>query len=126
MSSITRFDVKKTDEQIKGLEAEIKEVKHHLKHLTDFAIAWFQKLKDKYGKGRERKTELRTFDKVEAAQVALANAKLYMNPEDGFIGTGLKKDQFVCDCSDIDEIIVFRGDGKCIITKVQEKVFFFF
>lgn len=126
MSSITRFDVKKTDEQIKGLQEEIKEVKHHLKHLTDYTIAWFQKLKDKYGKGRERKTELRTFDKVEAAQVALANVKLYVNKVDGFIGSGLKKDDlvsFVCDCSDIDEIIVFREDGRCIITKVQDKVF---
>ena len=123
MSSITRFDVKKTDEQIKGLEAEIKEVKHHLKHLTDYTIAWFQKLKDKYGKGRERKTELRTFDRVEAAQVALANVKLYVNKADGFIGTSLKKDELVGDCSDIDEIIVFREDGKCMITKVQEKVF---
>jgi topoisomerase-4 subunit A len=126
MSSITRFDVKKTDEQIKNLENEIKQVKHHLRHLTDYTIDWFQKLKDKYGKGRERKTELRTFDKVEAAQVALANAKLYVNKVDGFIGTGLKKDDavsFVCDCSDIDEIIVFRSDGRCMITKVQDKVF---
>jgi topoisomerase-4 subunit A len=123
MSSITRFDVKKTDEQIKGLQEEIKEVKHHLKHLTDYTIAWFLKLKEKYGKGRERKTVLRTFDKVEAAQVALANVKLYVNKADGFIGTGLKKDEFVCDCSDIDEIIVFREDGRCIITKVQDKVF---
>jgi topoisomerase IV subunit A len=123
MSSITRFDVKKADEQLKAIEAEIKEVKHHLKHLNDYAIAWFQKLKDKYGKDRERKTELRTFDKVEAAQVALANVKLYVNKVDGFIGSGLKKDEFVCDCSDIDEIIVFRADGKCIITKVQDKVF---
>src|ERR1700759_4556209 len=123
MSSITRFDLKKTDEQIKALEGEIKEVKHHLKHLTDYAIAWFQKLKDKYGKDRGRKKELRTFDRVEAAQVALANVKLYVNREDGFIGTGLKKDQFVGDCSDIDEIIVFRTDRKCVITKVQEKVF---
>jgi topoisomerase-4 subunit A len=126
MSSITRFDVKKTDEQIKALESEIKTVKHHLKHLTDYTIDWFTKLKEKYGKGRERKTELRTFDKVEAAQVALANVKLYANKIDGFIGIGLKKDdaaEFVCDCSDIDEIIVFRADGKCTITKVQEKVF---
>ena len=123
MSSITRFDVKKTDEQIKNLENEIKTVKHHLKHLTDYTIDWFAKLKEKYGKGRERKTELRTFDRVEAAQVALANIKLYVNKEDGFIGSGLKKDEFVGDCSDIDEIIVFRADGKCIITKVQEKVF---
>ncbi|MGZ3753675.1 MAG: DNA gyrase/topoisomerase IV subunit A [Mucilaginibacter sp.] len=123
MSSITRFDVKKTDEQIKNLENEIKQVKHHLKHLTDYTIDWFQRLKDKYGKGRERKTELRTFDKVEAAQVALANVKLYVNKVDGFIGSGLKKDEFVCDCSDIDEIIVFRSDGRCVITKVQDKVF---
>ena len=126
MSSITRFDVKKADEQMKAIEAEIKEVKHHLKHLNDYAIAWFQKLRDKYGKDRERKTELRTFDKVEAALVALANVKLYVNKVDGFIGSGLKKDEsveFVCDCSDIDEIIVFRADGKCIITKVQDKVF---
>jgi topoisomerase IV subunit A len=123
MSSITRFDVKKTDEQIKGLEEEIKEVKHNLKHLTDYTIAWFLKLKEKYGKGRERKTELRTFDRVEAAQVALANVKLYVNRTDGFIGTGLKKDEFVGDCSDIDEIIVFREDGRCMITKVQDKVF---
>ena len=123
MSSITRFDVKKTDEQIKALNNEIKEVKNHLKHLTEYAISWFEKLKEKYGKGRERKTELRTFDKVEAAQVALANVKLYANKTDGFIGTGLKKDDFVCDCSDIDEIIVFRADGRCLITKVQDKVF---
>ena len=126
MSSITRFDVKKTDEQIKGLENEIKEVKHHLKHLTDYTIAWFQKLRDKYGKDRERKTELRTFDKVEAAQVALANIKLYVNKTDGFIGSALKRDEavsFVCDCSDIDEIIVFRADGKFIVTKVQDKTF---
>jgi len=123
MSSITRFDVKKTDEQIKNLEAEIKTVKHHLKHLTEYTIDWFEKLKEKYGKDRGRKTELRTFDKVEASQVALANVKLYVNREDGFIGTALRKDEFVGDCSDIDEIIVFREDGKCIITKVQEKVF---
>jgi topoisomerase-4 subunit A len=123
MSSITRFDVKKTDEQIKNLENEIKTVKNYLKHLTQYTIDWFEKLKEKYGKGRERKTELRTFDRVEASQVALANVKLYVNREDGFIGTGLKKDEFVCDCSDIDEIIVFRTDGRCIITKVQDKVF---
>jgi len=123
MSSITRFDVKKTDEQIKNLEAEIKTVKHHLKHLTEYTIDWFEKLKEKYGRERGRKTELRTFDKVEASQVALANVKLYVNREDGFIGTGLRKDEFVGDCSDIDEIIVFREDGKCIITKVQDKVF---
>ncbi|WP_256009222.1 DNA gyrase/topoisomerase IV subunit A [Desertivirga xinjiangensis] len=123
MSSITRFDVKKADEQMKTLEDEIKEVNHHLKHLTDYAIAWFQKIRDKYGKDRGRKTELRTFEKVEAAQVALANVKLYVNRTDGFIGSGLRKDEFVCDCSDLDEIIVFREDGRCLVTKVQDKVF---
>jgi topoisomerase-4 subunit A len=123
MSSITRFDVKKADEQMKNLEDEIKVVKNHLKHLTDYAIAWFQKLKDKYSKGRERKTEIRLFDRVEASKVALANVKLYMNREDGFIGTGLRKDEFIADCSDIDEVIVFREDGKCMITKVADKTF---
>lgn len=123
MSSITRFDVKKADEQMNALNNEIKIVKGHLKNLTAYAIAWFQKLKDKYAKGRERKTEIRFFDRVEAAKVALANVKLYMNREDGFIGTGLRKDEFVTDCSDLDEIIVFRADGNCIITKVADKTF---
>ena len=123
MSSITRFDVKKADEQMKSLEEEIKVVKNHLRHLTDYAIAWFQKLKDKYGKGRERKTEIRLFDRVEASKVALANVKIYLNREEGFIGTGLRKDEFIADCSDLDEIIVFREDGKCIITKVADKTF---
>lgn len=123
MSSITRFDVKKADEQMKALSDEIKVVKNHLRHLTDYAIAWYQKLKDKYGKGRERKTEIRLFDRVEASKVALANVKLYLNREDGFIGTGLKKDEFVADCSDLDEVIIFREDGKYLITKVAEKTF---
>ncbi|MGJ1431210.1 DNA gyrase/topoisomerase IV subunit A [Sphingobacterium spiritivorum] len=123
MSSITRFDVKKADEQMAALEEEIKNVKRHLRQLTEYAIAWFERLRDKYGKGRERRTELRAFDKVEATQVALANAKLYVNREEGFIGTGMKKDEFVSDCSDIDDIIVFRGDGKYVVTKIQDKVF---
>ena len=123
MSSITRFDVKKADEQMKALENEIKEVNKHLRHLTDYTIAWFEKLKAKYGAGRERKTEIRAFDRVEASKVALANVKLYMNRQDGFIGTGLRKDEFVCDCSDLDEIIVFREDGKFTVSKVAEKTF---
>ncbi|HLS37979.1 MAG TPA: DNA gyrase/topoisomerase IV subunit A [Sphingobacterium bovisgrunnientis] len=123
MSSITRFDVKKSDEQMKTLNDEIKEVKKNLKHLTEYAIDWFEYLRNKYAKGRERKTELRVFDKVEAAQVALANAKLYVNRAEGFIGTGMKKDEFVTDCSDIDDIIVFREDGKYSVVKVQDKVF---
>ncbi len=123
MSSITRFDVKKADEQMQVLHDEIEEVTHHLNRLTEYAIAWFEKIKQKYSKDRERKTELRTFDKVEAAQVALANVKFYVNKVDGFVGTGLKKDEFLFECSDIDEIIIFRGDGRFLVTKVQDKVF---
>ena len=123
MSSITRFDLKKSDEQLKSLENDIKEVNKYLRHLTDYVIAWFEKLKQKYGAGRERKTEIRQFDKVEASKVALANVKLYMNREDGFVGTSLRKDEFVCDCSDLDEIIVFREDGKFNVSKVAEKTF---
>lgn len=123
MSSITRFDVKKADEQLRQLEQEMKEIRHHLRHLTDYAIAWFEKLKAKYGKGRERKTQIREFEAVQAAQVALANVKLYVNEKDGFIGTGLRKDRYLFDCSDLDDIIVFRADGKCIVTKVADKTF---
>ena len=123
MSSITRFDVKKADEQMKALEDDIKEVKKNLRQLTDYTIRWFEYLRDKYGKGRERKTEIRIFDKVEASQVALANAKLYVNRAEGFIGTHMKKDEFVSDCSDIDDIITFRADGKYSVTKIQDKVF---
>lgn len=123
MSSITRFDIQKADDLMRSLEDEIKEVKKNLKHLTEFAIKWFEHLKEKYAKGRERKTELRTFDRVEATQVALANAKLYVNREEGFIGTGMRRDEFVSECSDIDDIIVFREDGKYSVVKVQDKVF---
>ncbi|MFZ4262375.1 DNA gyrase/topoisomerase IV subunit A [Sphingobacterium sp. HJSM2_6] len=123
MSSITRFDVKKADEQMKTLEDEIKEVKKNLRNLTEYAIKWFEYIRSKYAKGRERKTELRIFDKVEATQVALANAKLYVNREEGFIGTNMRKDELVSDCSDIDDIIVFRADGKYSVVKVQDKVF---
>ncbi len=123
MSSITRFDVKKADEQMAALEKEITQVKKNLRNLTDFAIDYFLRLKQKYGKDRERKTEIRAFDKVEASQVALANVKFYVNREDGFVGTGLRKDEYLFDCSDLDDIIVFREDGICVVTKVQDKTF---
>jgi len=123
MSSITRFDVKKADEQMKTLEDEIKEVRKNLRNLTEYAIKWYEYIRGKYSKGRERKTELRVFDKVEATQVALANAKLYVNRAEGFIGTNMRKDELVSDCSDIDDIIVFREDGKYSVVKVQDKVF---
>lgn len=123
MIRITRFDSDKADDIIAKLEDEVKEVEHHLSHLTDFAIAYFTKLKEKYGKGRERQTELRIFDDIEATKVVLRNTKLYVNREEGFVGTSLKKDEYVADCSDIDDIIVFLRDGKMMITKVDAKTF---
>ena len=123
MIRITRFDSDKADDAIAKLEAEMEEVKHHLDHIIDFTIDFFQKLKDKYGKGRERQTELRSFDTIEATKVVLRNTKLYVNREEGFLGTGLKKDEYVADCSDIDDVIVFLRDGKMMITKVDEKKF---
>ncbi len=123
MIRITRFDSDKADDFIAKLEDEMKEVEYNLEHLTDFAIAYFTKLKEKYGKGRERQTELRSFDNIEATKVALRNTKLYVNREEGFIGTGLKKDEYVTDCSDIDDVIVFLRDGKMMICKVDDKKF---
>jgi len=123
MIRITRFDSDKADELISRLEEEMKEVEHNLEHLTDFAIAYFAKLKEKYGKGRERQTELRVFDNVEATKVVLRNTKLYVNREEGFVGTSLKKDEYVADCSDIDDVIVFLRDGTMMITKVDAKTF---
>ena len=120
---ISRFDVKKADEHIKGIETEIEEVKNHLKNIIPFTINYFRQIKKKYGKGRERKTELRSFDTIEATKVVANNAKLYINYKEGFIGTGLKKDEFICDCSDIDDVIVIRKDGVYLITKVADKVF---
>ncbi|WDF64924.1 DNA gyrase/topoisomerase IV subunit A [Flavobacterium sp. KACC 22763] len=123
MIRITRFDSDKADELISRLEEEMKEVEYNLEHLTDFAIAYFTKLKEKYGKGRERQTELRVFDNVEATKVVLRNTKLYVNREEGFVGTSLKKDEYVGDCSDIDDVIVFLRDGTLMITKVDAKTF---
>lgn len=118
---IYRLDIDELNDQIKGLEAEIKQVKNDLANLVDFAVAYFENLLKKYGKGRERKTEIKTMEVIEAKQVAIANTKLYMNREEGFIGTGLKKDEFVCDCSDLDDIIVFAKRGIMKVVKVGEK-----
>lgn len=123
MIRITRFDSDKADDAIAKLEAEMERVKHDLDHIIDYTIAFFQMLKDKYGKGRERQTELRSFDTIEATKVVLRNTKLYVNKEEGFLGTGLKKDEYVGECSDIDDVIVFLRDGRMIITKVDEKKF---
>jgi topoisomerase-4 subunit A len=120
---ISRFDVKKADEHIKGIETELEEVKNHLLNIIPFTINYFRQIKKKYGKGKERKTEIRSFDTIEATKVVANNAKLYINYKEGFIGTGLKKDEFICDCSDIDDVIAIRKDGVYLITKVAEKVF---
>ena len=120
---ISKYNSFKADEEIRGIEEALEQTKFDLAHLTDFAIAYFERLKEKYGKGRERRTEIKHFDTIEAAQVAVANEKLYVNRKDGFIGYGLKKDEYVCDCSDIDDIIVFRSDGKFLVTKVSDKSF---
>ena len=120
---ISKFDSNKAQDKIEALEGDIEQVKHNLEHLIDFAIAYFTKLKEKYGKGRERQTELRIFDDIEATKVVLRNTKLYVNKEEGFVGTSLKKDEYVTDCSDIDDVIVFLRDGKMMITKVDAKTF---
>lgn len=120
---ISKFDSNKANDNIAALEGKIAEVKHDLEHLVDFAIAYFKNLKEKYGAGRERKTEIRLFETINAARVAVANEKLYINREEGFIGTGLKKDEFVSDCSDIDDIIVFLANGTMKVVKVDTKVF---
>ena len=120
---IYRLDIDELDKQIKGLEADIKEVKRNLANLVDYAVAYYEGLLKKYGKGRERKTEIKAFEAIQAKQVAIANVKLYVNRADGFIGTGLKKDEFVTDCSDLDDIIAFTRSGKMKVVKTAEKVF---
>jgi topoisomerase-4 subunit A len=120
---ISKFDIDKAQQKIDALEDQIAEVKHHLAHLIDYAIAYFTRLKAEYGKGRERKTELRTFEDVDATKVVIRNTKLYVNREEGFIGTSLKRDEYVCDCSDIDDIIAFTADGTMMVTKVDSKTF---
>ena len=120
---ISKFDSFKADELMKKLAEELDEVEHHLANITEYAIAYFQNLLDKYGKGRERKTEITTFDNIKATEVVVNNQKLYVNRKDGFVGYGIKRDEYVSECSDIDDIIVIRKDGKCMVSRIQEKVF---
>lgn len=120
---ISKFDSFKADELMKSLENQIDEINNHLSNLTEFAIDYFKNLIKKYGKGKERKTEIRMFDKIETNVVAVANEKLYVNYAEGFVGYGLKKDEYVCDCSDIDDVIVFRKNGTYLVSKVSEKQF---
>ncbi|APU11698.1 DNA topoisomerase IV [Cellulophaga lytica] len=120
---ISKFDLDKAQQLLDSLEERIAEVKHNLEHLVEFAINYFKNLKDKYGKGRERKSEIRVFDDIEATKVVIRNTKLYVNREEGFVGTSLKKDEYVTDCSDIDDIIVFTKDGHMMVSKVDSKIF---
>ncbi len=120
---ISKYDSFKADEHIKGVENSIEEVKHNIANLTDFAVNYYETLLKKYGKGRERKTEIRPFETIQVQTVAIANTKLYVNYKEGFIGTGLKKDELAFECSDLDNIIIFRKDGRMIITKVADKTF---
>ncbi|TDY12411.1 DNA gyrase/topoisomerase IV subunit A [Meridianimaribacter flavus] len=120
---ISKFDIEKAQQKIDALEEQIAEVKHHLDNLIDYAIAYFERLKKDYGEGKERMTEIRVFDDVDATKVVIRNTKLYVNREEGFVGTSLKRDEYVCDCSDIDDIIVFTREGKMMVTKVDSKTF---
>ncbi|NUQ82878.1 MAG: DNA gyrase/topoisomerase IV subunit A [Bacteroidetes bacterium] len=120
---ISKYDSFKADEELKQLDADIKQVNHHLAHLVEYTIDYFKGILKKYGTGRERKTEIRTFDTIAARSVVIANQKLYVNRADGFIGYGLKKDEYICDCSDIDDIIVFLKSGSMMVTRIEEKKF---
>jgi topoisomerase-4 subunit A len=120
---ISKFDIDKAQQKIEALEDQIAEVKNHLDNLIEYAIAYFERLKKDYGEGKERKTEIRVFDDVDATKVVIRNTKLYVNREEGFVGTSLRRDEYVCDCSDIDDIIVFTNEGKMMVTKVDSKTF---
>lgn len=123
MKRILKFSSEEADNFIKGLEDEIEQVKYHIEHIIPYTIAYYERIRTKYGKGRERKTEIRNFENIEASKVVIANEKLYINREEGFIGTALKKDELICECSDMDEVIVFRKDGSYYVTKVADKIF---
>jgi topoisomerase-4 subunit A len=120
---ISKFDLDKANENLKRINDAIADLKNKLANLIDYAVDYFKNLKKKYKEGRSRKTEIRTFETIVASKVAIRNQKLYINKEEGFIGTSLRKDEFVCDCSDIDDVIVFRNDGKMMITRVSAKTF---
>jgi topoisomerase-4 subunit A len=120
---ISKFDIDKAQQLIESLEDKIAQTKDHLANLIDYAIDYFKELKNKYGKGRERKSEIRIFDEIEATKVVIRNTKLYVNREEGFVGTSLKRDEYVTDCSDIDDIIIFTKSGEMMVTKVDAKTF---
>lgn len=123
MARILKFNSDKAEEYIQSLHKEVEQIEYHIEHIIDYAIQYYERIKARYGKGRERKTEIRSFDNIVAAKVAVANEKLYIDREEGFMGTALKKAEYVCDCSDMDDIVVFRKDGTYFITKVTDKAF---
>lgn len=123
MKRIFKFDSEEADKKIQNLENEIEQVKNNIEHIIEYTIAYYERIRTKFGKGRERKTEIRNFENIEAAKVVIANEKLYINREEGFIGTALKKDEFICECSDMDEVIIFKKDGSYYVTKVADKIF---
>ncbi len=120
---ISKFDIDKAQQKIDALEDQIAKVKHHLDHLIEYSIDYFKRLKKDYGAGKQRKTEIRVFDDIERTKVVIRNTKLYVNREEGFVGTSMRRDEYVTDCSDIDDIIVFTKDGKMMVTKVDSKTF---
>lgn len=120
---ISKYDSFKADELLRDLEDELRQVHHNLKHLTEYAIQYYESLLQKYGKGRERRTEIKTFQSVTAVEVIANNQKLYVNRADGFVGWGLKKDEYICDCSELDDVIVIRRDGVALVSRMAEKVF---
>ena len=123
MQRILKFNKDKADELIARIKKEIKDINHKLDHMVDVTIEWFSFIKEKYGKDHPRRTEIRNFDSIEATKVIEATQKLYINRQEGFIGTGLKKDEFVCNCSDIDDIIIFYRDGRMKVVRVADKLF---
>lgn len=123
MARILKFNKDKADENIARIKEEIEDINDKLAHIIDYTINWYEMLKEKYGKNYPRRTELRNFDTIEAAKVVEANEKLYINREEGFIGTSLKKDEFVANCSDIDDVIIFYKDGKYKVVRVTDKMF---
>ena len=120
---ISKFDIDKAQQKIEALEAQIEELKSHLSNLINYAISYFKRLKIDYGKGKERKTEIKVFDDVDVTKVVIRNTKLYVNRVEGFVGTGMRREEYVCDCSDIDDIIVFTKSGTMMVTKVDTKTF---
>jgi len=123
MRRILKFNSAKANDYIHSLEAEMEEVKNHLDNIIDFSINYYKQIKKKYSKGKTRKTEIRSFDSIVASKVVVKNEKLYINREEGFVGTALKKDEYICDCSDIDDIIIFHKNGSYLVTKVSDKLF---